>query len=112
MRNQVDSQHSTCHLDVTGAPEVWQRKIHKTTEGLEDTEVIADDFTRKDDGEYDVNLHAFLMRCRDINLVLNPEKVCYKLHEVSFMGCLLTDKVIKPDPKKVTAIIDMPMPTD
>ena len=28
------------------------------------------------------------------------------------MGCLLTDEGIKPDPKNVAAIIDMPMSTD
>ena len=51
------------------------------------------------------------MRC-ERNLVLNLEKVRYKLREVIFMGCLLTDEGIKPDLKKVAAIIDMPMPTD
>ena len=34
------------------------------------------------------------------------------VQEVSFMGCLLTDEGMKPDPKKVEAILDMPMPTD
>ena len=66
----------------------------------------------KDTVEHDFNLHAFLMRCHEKNLVLNPEKVRYKLCEVSFMGCLLTDQGIKPDPKKVEAIINMPKPTD
>ena len=28
------------------------------------------------------------------------------------MGCLLTDEGMKPDPRKVEAILDMPMPTD
>ena len=83
-------------------------------ERLEGTEVIADDFLimGKDATEHDVNLNAFLMRCHERNLVFNPEKVRYKLCEVNFMGCLLTDEGIKPDPKKVMVIIDLPMPTD
>ena len=52
------------------------------------------------------------MRCRERNLVLNPDTVRYDLRKVSFVGCLLTDEGIKLDPKKVAAIIDMPMPTD
>ena len=80
--------------------------MHETIEGLDGTEVIADDFfiTGKDDAEHDAN--------RERNLVLNAEKVRYKLHEVSFMGCLLTDEGMKPDPRKVEAVLDMPMPTD
>ncbi|RLJ22807.1 hypothetical protein DJ031_00235 [bacterium endosymbiont of Escarpia laminata] len=99
---------------ISSAPEVWQRKMHEIIEGLHGIEVIADDFliTGKDDDEHDVNLHAFLKRCRERNLVLNAEKVRYKLNEVSYMGCLLTDEGIKPDPKKIAAIIEMPMPTD
>ena len=70
---------------ISSAPEVWQRKMHETIEGLEGTEVIADDFLimGKDDAEHDINLHAFLMRCRDTNIVLNPKKVRYKLHGMS-----------------------------
>ena len=99
---------------ISSAPEVWQRKMHETIEGLDGVEVIADDFliTGKDDAEHDANLQAFLHRCRERNLVLNAEKVRYKLQEVSFMGCLLTDEGMKPDPRKVEAILDMPMPTD
>ena len=99
---------------ISSAPAVWHRKVHAVIEGLEGTEVIADDFviTGKHDAEHDINLHAFLVRCRERNLILKPEKVYYKLREVSFMGCLLTDEGIKPDPKKVAIIISMPMPTE
>ena len=99
---------------ISSAPEVWQRKMHETIEGLDGVEVIADDFliTGKDDAEHGANLQAFLNRCRERNLVLNAEKVRYKLQEVSFMGCLLTDEGMKPDPRRVEAVLDMPMPTD
>ena len=99
---------------ISSAPGVWQRKMHETIEGLDGVEVIADDFliTGKDDAEHDANLQAFLNKCRERNLVLNAEKVRYKLQKVSFMGCLLTDEGMKPNPRKVEAILDMPMPTD
>ena len=95
---------------ISSTPEVWQRKMHETIKGLEGTGLIADDFLIT--GKNDVNRHAFLLGCRERNLVLNPEKVRYKLREVSFTGCLLTDEGIIPDTKKVAAIINMEMPTD
>ena len=45
---------------ISSAPEVWQRKMHETNEGLDGSEVIADDFliTGKDDAEHDANLRV------------------------------------------------------
>ena len=79
---------------ISSAPEVWQRNMHETTERLDGTEVMSDDFLikGKDDAEHDVNLQECL------NLVLNAGEVRYKLHGVSFMGCLLTGEDMKPDP--------------
>ena len=122
MTNQVDLQQLIRHLDVTCGSVCHlafpaRRKfgrVREITEGLEGTEVTTDDFlvTGKHDAEHDDNLHAFLVRCRERNLVVNPENVRYKSREISLIGCLLTDEGITPDPKKVAAIIDMPMPTD
>ena len=117
---QVDSQRQhTIRMLQMEVYAVWhfQRpgSLAETIERLEDgTEVMAGGFfiTGKDDAEHDANLQAFLNRCHERNLVLNMEKVRFKLHEVSFMGCLLTDEGMKSDPRKVKAVLDMPMPTD
>ena len=77
---------------ISSAPDAWQRKMQETIEGLFGAEVTD--------------------RCRERNLVLNAGKVRYKLEEVSFMRCLLTDEGMKSDPKKVEAVFEMPMPTD
>ena len=99
---------------ISSAPVVWQRKMHVTIEGLYGTEAITVDFliTVKDDAEHHANLQAFLNRCRERNLVLNAEKVRYKLHEFRVTECLLPDEGITPDRRKVEAVLDMPMPTD
>ena len=43
---------------------------------------------------------------------LNPQKVKFKSPEVPFYGNMLTKDGIKPDPKKVEAIQDWPIPED
>ena len=43
---------------------------------------------------------------------LNPRKVKFKSPEVPFYGNMLTKDGIKPDPKKIEAIQDWPIPED
>ena len=44
--------------------------------------------------------------------MLNPTKLQFKLKSVTFMGLVLTDKGVEVDPVKVTAITNMPTPTN
>ena len=59
---------------------------------------------------HDEAMDAFLKRCQELNIVLNPNKFVYKTNMVPFMGHLLTDQGIKIDQSKVQAIVDMPNP--
>ena len=105
---------------ISSAPEVWQQKMNELVEGLKGVEVIADDFlicgfgSDKEEAtaNHDVNLRMFLQRARERGLKLNLEKVKLRLTSVPFIGHLLTDKGLAPDPNKVTAIMNMPMPTN
>jgi hypothetical protein len=62
--------------------------------------------------DHDVKVHALMRRCREKNTTLNADKVKLCCNEVTFMGHLLTDEGLKPDPDKVRAILEMPEPTD
>ncbi|CAB4003659.1 Hypothetical predicted protein [Paramuricea clavata] len=53
-----------------------------------------------------------MRRCREKDTTLNADKVKMSCNEVTFMGHLLTDEGLKPDPEKVRAILEMPKPTD
>jgi len=61
---------------------------------------------------HDVNLHSFLNRARERGLKLNPDKVKLKYSSVTFIGHVLTDKRLAPDPEKTKAIVNMPTPTN
>ena len=53
-----------------------------------------------------------LERCRERNLKLNREKLQLKCSKNPFIGHVLTPEGIKPDPKKVEAILKMEKPKD
>ena len=105
---------------INSAPEVWQRKMQEHIEGLYGVEVIADDFIVVGFGntpeewhaDHDRNVRGFLERCREKNLKLKKEKAQLRKTEVAFIGHILTPDGLKPDPKKVEAISNMPHPTD
>ena len=105
---------------INSAPEVWQRKAHEFIEGLAVVEVIMDDFLVIGFGDtveeavinHDKNLVGLLERARERNLTLNPEKIKLRLQQVPFIGHVLTPQGLIPDPAKLDAIVNMPMPTD
>ena len=86
--------------------------MHELIEGLQGVEVIADDLMTVGYGksqeeavrDHDENLTAFLQRCADRGIKLNPEKVKLRLREVPFIGHIASDKGLAVDPTKVRAI--------
>ena len=62
--------------------------------------------------DHDNNLAAFLERARRSSLTLNAEKVQLCLKQVPFIGHLLTQHGLAPNPAKVEAITKMPPPAD
>ena len=62
--------------------------------------------------DHDANLRKLLDRCRERNLMLNREKLQLKCSETPFIGHVLTPEGVKPDPRKVDAILKMERPND
>ena len=105
---------------ISVAPEEFQRQIDKSLEGLEGTKAIADDILIWGDGNtieeatsnHDARLSALLERCQQKHIKLNVHKFQLKKTELSYMGVTLTDKGVKPDPRKQDSIQAMPAPTN
>ena len=103
---------------ICSAPEVFQRRMHELIEGLQGVEVVADDFVTIGCGDnmeaavkdHDKNLEAFLQRCENAGIKLNPEKIKLRMKEVPFIGHVATEKGLCVDPDKVRAICEMPPP--
>ena len=60
----------------------------------------------------DKRVLALLERCHQKNIKLNKEKFRLRKTELFYMGVVLTDKGVKPDPKKQECIQSMPAPTN
>ena len=60
--------------------------------------------------DHDINLWNLILRCREVNLKLNPRKFQFKEKQVTWMGHLLSSKGITPHPDRVQVIKDMTPP--
>ena len=60
--------------------------------------------------QHDLNVFALMKRARERNLKFNPQKIQFKLPKITFMGHVISEQGVEPDPSKVKAINDMPAP--
>ena len=61
--------------------------------------------------EHDKILSKVLKKACDYNLRLNFDKVKIRQTEVAYVGHVISQDGLKPDPEKVKAVLDMPCPT-
>ena len=99
-------------FEIHSAQDVFQKMVDKTYGDLQAVTAIIDDIllygTTKE--EHDNKLRAVLQRSRERGVTLNPDKLIYRTEAVSFFGNLITSEGVKPDPSKISAIMDMPSP--
>ena len=99
---------------ISSAPEVFQRCIARHLEGLEGVVNVIDDILVWGESieQHDRRLRQLLERLRSINLKLNRSKCKIRMTEISYIGHVLSEQGLKPDPEKIRAIQDMPAPED
>ena len=103
---------------ICSAPEEFQRHVNEIIEGLEGVTAIADDLLVTGAGntheealaDHERNLIALLQRCRERNFKLNKDKFVFKQQKLKYCSHILTSEGILPDPAKVEAITQMPIP--
>lgn len=102
------------------APEIFEARIMAATSDLIGIHCVADDFLMARSGEtievaerdHDKNLKALLERCRQKSIKLNAKKLNVRRKAISYMGHVMTSLGLRPDPSKIEAIIQMPVPED
>ena len=62
--------------------------------------------------EHDRIMLKVLRRLCDNDLFVKPEKCCFRVTEVDFLGMIVSHDGIKMDPEKVNAILKWPEPTN
>ena len=97
---------------ISSAPEIFQRKMSETLQGLEGTEVYMDDVLIHGETEeiHDKRLAEALKVIEAAGLKLNKEKCKFKQREVRFLGHIIDETGVRPDPQKVASIENFPEP--
>lgn len=83
-------------------------------EDLDGVVYMVDDFLihGKTQEEHDERLRRVLQRLSGANLTLNKDKCKFSVSEVSFWGQHVDGSGTRPDQEKVSAITNMPTPTN
>ena len=88
------------------------QKRNETFGDLQGVHIIADDIIIVAKNEHDSTLLRVLQRARDKGVKFNADKIQFKVSTVSYMGNLVSADGLKPDDRKIAAIVDMPPPQD
>lgn len=98
---------------IKSAPEVFQTRF-KSIFDLEGVDVYIDDIfiwgSTKE--EHDERLKKVLQLAREKNIKLNLQKCKFGKTEVKYLGHIISSEGIRPDETKITAIMNMPHPTN
>ena len=99
---------------ICSAPEVFHKNIGQLFDDIEGVATYIDDILvwGSNQEEHDERLKLVLERAGSKNLTLNRKKCKVSINEVPYLGHLLSEEGIKPDPAKVKAMRDMPEPSD
>ena len=60
--------------------------------------------------EHNGRVRKFFARLAETNLVLQPEKVHFLRKEVAFLGHIVSERGVEPDPEKIKAVKEFPQP--
>ena len=97
---------------ISSAPEIFSRCMHSILEGISNVLIYIDDVviwgTSRE--EHDNTLKEVLRRLDDAGLALNREKCQFGVQSVNFLGHIWSTEGISPDPSKISAITEMPLP--
>jgi len=103
-----------CTIGLKNAPATFQRCINNLEEDLiyKDCLVYLDDIIILSTSleKPFLSLKKVFQKLRDANLTLHLDKCEFMIKETEFLGHIGTTTSIKPNPKKISAIINFPIP--
>ena len=109
-------EFSVLPFGLTNSPASFQRLMGHILRGLEYkcALIYIDDiiiFSKTID-DHLKHLEEVFLRLNDANLKLNPTKCVFAKQEIEYLGHIVTQDGIKPDPNKLKAVNEFPIPTD
>jgi len=93
---------------LKNAPATFQRLMDQTLSGLQGAElfVYMDDIVVYASSlrEHDIKMDKLMKRLREANLKLQPDKCEFLRHEVAYLGHIIGEDGVRPDPQKIAAV--------
>ncbi|KAK3728418.1 hypothetical protein QZH41_012269, partial [Actinostola sp. cb2023] len=81
--------------------DVFEVHDDKVIYGVEETEEEAT-------ADHNKKLQQFLLRCKEKGMKLNKKNLKLKCKEITYLGHLITQNGLNPDPEKIEAVKKMP----
>ncbi|XP_058456713.1 uncharacterized protein K02A2.6-like [Malaya genurostris] len=99
---------------VKSAPGAFQQLMSSLIADINGVESFLDDFIihTTTDAEHERTLNALFSRLQQFGFRLRLEKCNFGQSSIKFIGHIIDAKGIRPDPAKISAIVQMPCPTD
>ena len=101
-------------MGIMCAPDIFQEKMSNLMEGLEFARTYLDDLLCLSKGNFDEHLkdvETVLIRLQKANLKVNASKSSFGKTEIDYLGYVVTRNGIKPQPKKIEAILKIARPS-
>lgn len=107
-------QFNRMPFGLKNAPATFQRLMDQVLSGLQGTElfVYLDDIVIYSSSltEHAAKFNKLAERLRKANLKLQPDKCEFLRKEVTYLGHVISETGVKPDPKKIEAVREFPRP--
>ena len=100
---------------VVCSPDIFQPKMSELMATLEFVQTYLDDLLCISKGNLTYHLaklRRVLIRLPDAGLIVNACKSCFCAIETEYLGYILSQDGVKPQPKKVQAILALTPPQD
>lgn len=103
-------QYSRMPFGLKNAPAIFQRLMNTVLSGIQNYRcfVYLDDIVIHADTLENHNKR--LIEVFEFNLKIQPDKCEFLLREVMYLGHIITEDGVKPDPKKVDSVLNFPVP--
>jgi len=107
-------QFARMPFGLKNAPATFQRLMDQILTGLQGIElfVYMDDIVIYASSlrEHEIKMSKLMNRLKSANLMLQPDKCEFLRHEVIYLGHIIGEEGVRPDPVKIAAVKEFPTP--
>ncbi|UYV65139.1 K02A2.6-like [Cordylochernes scorpioides] len=99
---------------ISLAPEYFQKVMSIILQGMDGVMCYLDDILifASDSKTHDRIIRLVLRKLKEAKVTLNKAKCVFGVPRINFLGHILDEDGIRPDPAKIEAVAKMPAPTD